>query len=57
MLSEAERNKAADILIKAEKERKQAVQLSDHLPEHRDRGFLRDLDRGRATARSRPAPS
>jgi hypothetical protein len=28
MLSEADRNKAADILIAAEKERKQAVQLS-----------------------------
>jgi len=32
MLSEADRNKAADILIAAEKERKQAVQLSKTWP-------------------------
>ena len=32
MLSEAERNQAADILIKAEKERKQAVQLTKTWP-------------------------
>ena len=55
MLSEAERNQAADILMKAEKERKQAVQLSKTFPEHRDRGFLRDPERGDAAARSRPA--
>ena len=33
MLSEAERNKAADILMKAEKERKQAVQLTKTFPD------------------------
>ena len=33
MLSEADRNKAADILIAAEKERKQAVQLSKTWPD------------------------
>src|ERR1700761_8821292 len=32
MLSEAERNQAADILMKAEKERKQAVQLTKTFP-------------------------
>jgi 2-oxo-hept-3-ene-1,7-dioate hydratase len=33
MLSEAQRNEAADILIKAEKERKQAVQLTKTFPD------------------------
>src|ERR1700744_5605900 len=33
MLSEADRNKAADILITAEKERKQAVQLTKTWPD------------------------
>src|ERR1700756_1339906 len=33
MLSEADRNKAADMLIAAEKERKQAVQLSKTWPD------------------------
>ena len=33
MMSEADRNKAADILIAAEKERKQAVQLSKTWPD------------------------
>src|SRR5580698_8332709 len=32
MLSEAERNQAADILMKAEKKRKQAVQLTKTFP-------------------------
>src|ERR1700722_3796542 len=32
MLSDADRNKAADILLAAEKERKQAVQLSKNWP-------------------------
>ena len=32
MLSEAERNQAADILMKAENERKQAVQLTKTFP-------------------------
>ena len=33
MMSQAERRKAADILVAAEKERKQAVQLSKMWPE------------------------
>ena len=33
MLSDAERNKAADILMNAEKERKQAVQLTKTFPD------------------------
>ncbi len=32
MLSDADRNKAADILMNAEKERKQAVQLTKTFP-------------------------
>ena len=32
MLSDADRNKAADILVNAEKERKQAVQLTKTFP-------------------------
>ena len=47
MLSDADRNKAADILMAAEKERKQAVQLSKTWPDIDHRGRLRDLHRGR----------
>ena len=47
MLSDADRKKAADILITAEKERKQAVQLTKTFPDITLRGRLCDLDRGR----------
>ena len=56
MMSEADRNKAADILIAAEKARKQAVQLSKTWP---DIG-MEDASRFRRRspdARWRPAPS
>ena len=46
MLSDADRNKAADILMEAHKTSKQAVQLSTTYPGHHHRGRLRDLDRG-----------
>ena len=38
MLSDAERNKAADILMEAQKTRKQAVQLHHHLSGDHHRG-------------------
>jgi len=46
MLSDADRNKAADILMNAEKERKQAVQLTKTFPGITNRRFLCDLERG-----------
>ena len=45
MLSEAEREKCADILLAAERDRKQATQLSTHLSRHHHRGRLCDLRR------------
>jgi len=56
MLSDADRKKAADILAAAEKDRKQAVQLSKTWP-----GITVEdayaISSEVASARSRPAPS
>ena len=46
MMSDADRNKAADILMTAEKERKQAVQLTKTWADITMGGRLCDLDRG-----------
>ena len=56
MLSDAERNKAADILMEAQKQRKQAVQLHVTFPAITiDDSYA--ISTIVADAKSRPAPS
>ena len=47
MLSDADRNKAADLLMAGARDRKQATQLHITFPEITIEDILRDLDRGR----------
>ena len=57
MLSDADRKKAADILMEAQKERKQATPFSQTFPAITIEDSYAISDRCLPSARSRPAPS